>query len=100
MKASLMQTDHVHIAFHNHRLFTFADLSASHIQTIEQAALIKKIRAGRVNVFSCGLILTEKDPAAKPRHLPISIPDREHQPLAEAVVTGAIFPQGYQPSGF
>ena len=75
---------HIHVPFHNHRLARLTDVSPGHVQAKQKLALIKQRRLRRVQVLGHPIFVQRA--RAKTYHLAIHIPDRDHQPVAEAVI--------------
>ena len=85
--AVLAQRDHVHVALDHDRAASFA-VRLLHLPQREQlAALVEQRGLGRVEVFR--RLLRFKHAPAERDHAAAAIEDREHQPVAEAVVLAA-----------
>ena len=82
-KAELRQRHHVHVALGHQRVAAVAEGGAGLVETVELAALAEDGRFGRIQVL--GLLVAEH-PAAEADAFALDVADREHHPVAEAVV--------------
>ena len=90
-KTELGQRHHVHIPLGDQRIALVAQMRAGFKQSVQFAALAKDRGLGRIEVF--GLLIAQHA-AAKADALALDIADREHHPVAKAVVAfffGAFF---------
>ena len=70
LEALLVHHDHIHVAFHDHRLVFAADGFARFIQPIQQAAFVEQVRLGRVHKF--GDVIGSRTRPPKPVMLPLA----------------------------
>ena len=82
-KTQLGQRHHVHIAFGDQAIAGLADSGARFKQAVEFAAFAEHRGFGRVQVFGLAFV---QHPAAKANAFALHVADREHHPVAEAVV--------------
>ena len=78
-----MQAHDIHVALDDHETLQRRARLAHLVETVELAALVEQRRLRRVQVFRLALV---DDAAAAGDHAAAGIADREHQPVAEAVV--------------
>jgi len=83
----LRERDDVHVAFDDDDAARIANRIACEVQAVELATLGEDRRLGRVQVL--GLAAVE-NAAAEADHVPAAVVDREHDPVAEAVVALAV----------
>jgi hypothetical protein len=82
----LREGDHVHVPFDEDQSIELAYGPTRLIEAVEFAPFVKNGRLRRVEVLR--LLVTEH-PSTEPDHAPADVPDREHDPIAEAVVLAA-----------
>ncbi len=79
----------VHVAFDNHHLFRLPDGVIGPVQCVNQAAFVEDRGLRRIEVLGLGIAdntATESHGAAR------TVADREHQPVAEAIVVATGVP--------
>ena len=81
--------DQIDLSFKNHGLACFNQGALAFVETEEDAPLGEDGCLGRVHVFRLFLRVVE-DPSAEGDHLAVVVADREHQPVAEAVVASPL----------
>ena len=92
----LVQTDHIQVAFHNHRLILQTDGFARQVEAVEQMPLIEDRRLGGVQEL--GHIIRVEDARPEARHAPALVADGEHHAVAETIIEFAPFlPLAEQP---
>ncbi len=82
-EAELGQRDHVHIALGHQAIAGLADRAAGLEQAVQLMALVEDRGLGRVQVLGLALV---QHPAAKADAFALDVADREHDPVAKAVV--------------
>ena len=82
-KAQLRQRHHVHIAFGHQRVTGFAQMRARFKQAVQLAPFAEHRRFRRIQIL--GFFIAQH-PRAKANAFAFDIADREHHPVAKAVV--------------
>ena len=96
-QALLRQCDHVHVAFHHHDLVKIAAVLAYLEQAVQLLALVEHRGFRRVEVLG---LLVAQHAATEADHPAPAVADREHHPVAEAVVAPAVVGIFDQQAGF
>ena len=84
LKARTVQRNDIHVAFGHQQRLALARRGARLFHVVEAAALVKKLRLGRVEVF--GIVIRVHRPPAKGNRPPARVPDREHDAAPEGVI--------------
>ena len=94
--ARRIDADHVHVAFHQHRVVGLAHRILGAMQIVQHVALAIERRFGRVQIL--GLFAGSQRAAAEADHFAGFVVDREHQPAAKAIEESAAFLALQQPA--
>ena len=90
----LVQRQHVGVALDHDRPAALGDRLFGQVDPVEHLALVEEVGLGRVDVL--GALVGAHRPAAEAERAAAAVADREHDPLAEAVVLAAASPPLHQ----
>lgn len=90
-RSALVRDDHIHVAFDDDGRACLAYACPCAVDAIENTALVKERGLGRVQVL--GLRVIQYAPA-KADHMPLHIPDGEHDAPAKTVIDIARIARG------